>query len=224
MPKAQICEEVGCSWSSLGRWARDEGIRVAFFNRYACNPQLVKQVCDYYAHHGKIKTEEKFPDVNIRSVIERYKNYEPRTIKWTDDQLIQVARFAGLIAMDDQWKYFDRPNAHRGSITSVWMKIFGIGGGQINGLAWYIAKHFVTSKCMPIRTAFWKSRHGKKVHSDGRQIVLWTDFKKHLKPDVPQWLKESADVMAKFQMWLHGSKNVRFEALAMIYMMEKQVI
>jgi predicted DNA-binding protein (UPF0251 family) len=203
--KEEIARRIGTSRSSVARLGRDLKLSFAATYKYKANPELVKQVCDYYGKHGKSKTLERFPGIKLRSIVEQYKYFAPRQIRWTDDQLKELARMAGIISMKAQARYFNRPHAYAGSIKAAWVKKFGMGGGSINGLAWDAAKHFVTDKCKPIRTEFWNRRKTKRsrVHY-GRQIVLWTEMRKHLKPDTPPWLKESVDALANFQIWLHG--------------------
>lgn len=209
MPRQQISEEVGVSLSNLRRWARDNGLSLSYYNRYKINPTLVKEVCAYYEKHGKRKTQEAFPNIRVRSLVERYKSFKPRQSRWSDAQLIELAKMAGIVSMKAQAKYFNRPLAHEGSITSAWMKRYGFGGGCVNGLSWDLARHFVDQKAKPIQTCFWKQRRKtkKKTIDIQRQVVLWVDMEKHLHPDCPSWLKRSVNALAKFQRWLHNSNN-----------------
>ena len=115
---------------------------------------------------------------------------------------------AGIISKESQWKYFKRPGAYKGSVTSVWMKHFKMGGGSVNGLAWHIAKYFVNPNCKPIRTAVWAQRDRKESPNLGKILVTWVEFERHLRADTPDWIKESAQAMAKFQRWLHGTDHV----------------
>jgi DNA-binding XRE family transcriptional regulator len=207
--KEEIAKRIGASRSSISRLGRYLKLSFNACNKYKANPKFVKEVCDYYAKHGKAKTLERFPGIKLRSIVERYKIFPPRQIRWTDDQLKELARMAGIVSIDAQARYFKRPNANRGSIISAWMKKFKMGGGCINGLSWYMARHFVTRDCKPIRTKFWRQKDGIAHTLEGRQIVLWTEMQKHLKPDSPDWLKESIEAMAKFQIWLHGTMQVK---------------
>jgi hypothetical protein len=217
MPKAQICQEVGISWSALGRWARDEGVRVAYFNRHAAHPDLVKEVCEYYAEHGMPATEKKYPHLKIRSIVERYPHV-PRQIRWKPHELIELAKMGGIISPESQARYFKRPNANQGAIKSAWMKRFRQGGGQVNGLSYYVGRHFVDPSCPWIQTTFWSQRQlrkGKQTHF-ARRIYLWVDVEKHLRKDAPDWLRDTTQALAKFQRWLFGTSEVHATVKRMI--------
>lgn len=219
MPREQIAKEVGVSASNLKRWARDEGVRLAYFNKWHANPDLVKQICEFYAEHGMKETLEQFPGVRVRSVIERYP-HEYRQIRWTEDQVKKLAQFAGLISHEAQAKYFARPGANEGSIKSAWMKKFKQNGSQINGLSWHTARHLVGPRCKPVRTLYWAQRPGSKRGQFSRKIVLWVDLEQHLLPSQPAWLRDAIRAMAKFQRWLHGIDHVRPKVKRLIQEME----
>jgi DNA-binding XRE family transcriptional regulator len=220
LTKEEIAKRIGASRSSVMRLGRDLKLSFAATYKYKANPRLVKQVCQYYEKHGKVKTQEKFPQVSVRSIVERYKCFSPRQTRWTDDQLMELARMAGIVSQRAQAKYFKRPGANEGSIKSAWMKKFKSSGGSINGLSWNIARHFVTKQCKPMRTQFWTPRNKRSSNLKGRQVVLWTEMQKHLKADVPQWIKESVQAMAKFQIWLHGSAQVKRKIIKLIEVRE----
>lgn len=206
-PRDEIARTLGVSLSNLKRSC--PGVSFHFFNRYAANPALVERVCRYYERHGKRKTMERFPEVRVRSVVERYA-HAPRQTRWTSEQIRQAAQMAGLVSIEEQAKFFSRPGARRGSIVSLWMKRFGVGGGNVNGLAWNIARHFVRPGCPKIKTTFWRRRTKSSNHPDrARIVVTWKDFSKHQKPSNPQWIKEAAEALARFQVWLHGTKQIR---------------
>src|SRR5690606_27982022 len=148
-----------------------------YHNKYAINPKLVKDVCKYYEMHGKSKTQKCYPEVNVRSIVERYKLFKPRQVKWKEQEIIQLARFAGVISMQAQAKYFNRPRANAGSIKSVWVKKFRNCGGRIHGMAWYQARHITTPECPVLLTPFWVQRKPGSVKGTAiRKLCLWTDM------------------------------------------------
>lgn len=212
--REEIAKRVGVSLSNLKRSMPD--VSFAWKNgsrKYNINPKLIKEVCEYYEMHGKVKTQKKFPNVKLRSIVERYKYYSPRQIRWTDEQIKKAAQMAGIVSPEAQARHFNRPRANKGSIVSLWMKKFGSGGGNVNGLSWHTAKHFIKPNCPVVKTQFWKQRNAshklsylRKEHS--RKIVLWVDFVNYQKPSNPDWIKEAAKTMAKFQIWLHETKQV----------------
>lgn len=211
MPREEIAAAVGTSLPSLKR--AFPGTRLAYFNRYVINPQLVRKVCEYYEQHGRKKTEEAFPDVSVRSIVERYKNFRPRQTRWTDKEIIEAARMAGLISAKSQAKYFDRPNAHAGAIKSLWMKRFGFGQGNINGMVHDNAKHLVNHRARYIKP-MGESRTGRQTQF--RRLILWVDMERCLKPEVPKFLVDAIRTMADFQRWLHDAEDPRPKILRMI--------
>jgi hypothetical protein len=224
IPKEEIAVRIGASRSSVMRLGRDLNLSFAALLRYKTNPALVKDVCQYYEQHGKRKTQLRFPQVNVRSIVERYRWFAPRQERWTDEQLRELARMAGLISKESQAIYFKRPRANKGSITSVWMKTFRQGGGSVNGLSWHLARHFVDQEYRPIQTSVWAQRDRKSSINLGRKVVSWVDFEKHLIPSAPDWLKECATAMAKFQRWLHGTDHVGKKIKMLIKEREKKCL
>ena len=214
--KKELAKKAGVSWAQLGRWGRENNVSM---NAFAYKSAVIKKVLAYYEKHGKTKTQEKFPEVSVRSIVERhYGEFSPRTIRWTDQQVIDLARFAGIIKMEDQARYFGRPNAHKGSIESAWMKKFGFGQGVIHGLAEFKAKLFVKKRCPFIETPFRYTRQRRKKQrvEFTRILYLWVDMEKHLRSDCPGFVAEAIQAMADFQRWLFGTKYVRRKILKMI--------
>ena len=124
MPLDWIAVALNVSSSNLKRSCPD--IKFAYHNKFQKDPNLAKEVCLYYSRFGKIKTQEKFPDIKIDSVIEN-KNYKskwvtPRQVKWTGLQLIELVKMRGFLTFSQQAKYFNRPRANAGSIRSAWQK------------------------------------------------------------------------------------------------------
>ena len=213
----ELAKQIGTSKANFMRWARMHP--EINFNAHKYPDRVVREVCDYYVDYGKTKTQEKYPSVKVRSIVERYLKDigNPRQIRWTDRQTIQLVRMAGIISMRAQAEFFDRPNAHRGSIQSAWMKKFKVQGSQINGLSWHIARHYTDYYCPVLQTRFWVQRktRSKIQYESARMLVLWVDLAKHMSDDIPEHIKAGIRALAKFQIWLHG-KNVRKNIIKMI--------
>lgn len=212
-----LAKAVGTSDSNLDRWAKQNGVNI---NALKYPEALVREVCDYYAEHGRQKTIEHFPNVKVRSIVERYYELSPRQVRWTPEQIREAVQMAGLVSMSAQARYFDRPNANEGAITSLWMKRFGRGGAMINGLSWHLARRMVKPRYRPIRTAFWSTRHPLTNDPMSRQLALWTDLEKHLDSEQPQWIREAIRALARFQRWAHGVENVRPRIIRLIQQRE----
>ncbi len=207
----ELAEHIGCSRTNLIRWASNCGVSL---DAHSYKPEVIRQVCAFYEEHGKTKTQEAFPDANVRSIVERFKFFKPRQIRWTDEQVIEAARMAGLVSLSAQAKYFNRPNAHAGAIKSLWMKRFGIGGGGVNGLVKWYARELIKGGHSKYIRPIGESRGGEPIQF--RSIILWVDLEKILKPSVAPFIADAIRAMADFQRWLHGSDDPRRKILAMI--------
>lgn len=183
--------------------------------KYMHRPNLVLKVLEYYFEHGKKATQKAFPRVNVKCIVDRPDYYgidrKYRQLRWSEPQIIELAKMAGVVSMPSQAKFFNRPGANAGSIKSVWSKRMNSCGGSINGLSWFMAKHFVDRKCPRIKTEYWNTRTGKNSRHahKGRFVVTWVDLEKHLQPESPKWLRDCAKTMSKFQVWLHQTKRPR---------------
>jgi len=200
MPRDEICEKLGVSVANLKR--STPGVSWYYFNRYAANPEMVKEVCTYYEKNGKKKTQEKFPEISVRSVVERYKNFSPRQSRWTGEQLVELAKMAGLVSIKNQANYFNRPLANEGSIISVWQKRFNCKQAYMHGFPTYKAKYFVKASCPTLEVDFNPNTIGGTETK--AKVYLWTDAKKHLRKDCPEFIAEAVKAMASFQKKLFG--------------------
>lgn len=207
MPREWIALALGVSLSNLKRSCK--GTSFNYHNKYKANPDIVKRVTKYYEKHGKTKTQEKFPDLNVRSIVERYR-HEPRQIRWTGPQLIEIIKMHGFISKKNQAKFFKRPRANEGSIVSVWQKTLKIKRSHTD-----VGHHMVAS---------WKiERFLKKgcpktpaCHNGIEGAYLWHDVDKFLKKSTPKIIKDCAKAIALYQEWLFDSKEPRKEVLKMI--------
>ncbi len=205
-----LAKRVGTSDSNLDRWARDHKVNI---NNLKYRDHEIMAVTSAYGIFGKKKTQEMFPNFRVRSIVERYKHFPPRQIKWKDSEIVEACRMAGLVSPAAQAKYFNRPRAHSGSIQSLWMKRFGFGQSSINGMVHFYAKELVGIKARYLRPVG-RSRLGKQVNF--RKVILWEDMEKCLKSDVPKFIREAVKTMADFQRWLHGGGDVKKKILKMM--------
>ena len=172
------------------------------------SPQLINQVVRYYEKHGKVPTQEKFPNVRLRSIIERHP-HKFRQEKWKDDEIKEVTKMSHLVPMRLQAKYLNRPNANGGSIRSVWQKTIGANGAYVNGLPLWLAKPLITKSCPVYYLKFICYDIKTNRHDEiCKPLVLWIDIKRHLRATVPDHIKDAISAMVKFQKWIHG-RNVR---------------
>jgi hypothetical protein len=222
MDRYEIAKAVGVSISNIKRSM--PGVSLAFHNKWASNPDLVKKVCAYYGKHGFPKTKKKFPKCNIRSIVERYKLFNPRCIKLTDKQYTELAKMGGLISLRAQAKYLNRPRANGGSIRSLMYKRFPGGLVNLHGVHFNKAKYLapviwdngqpIGLKCPHVITKYWKMNMVKDKCK--ARLFLWVDIEKNLRPELPEFLKEAIRIQASFQRWLFKCKNPRSSILKMI--------
>ena len=196
MPRENIAIELGVSLSNLKRSCPD--VRFTFFNHLKNNPNIVKEVCKYYEKHGLKKTSEQYPEIRIRSLVERYKIYRPRQIKWKDEELIELAKFAGLIPLKEQAKFFNRPRANEGSIKSAWYKKFKTTPCFMHGLPVHKAKLF-------LEPGFPSLNIKRQISGDPTKIVIFSDAVNFLRKDCPDFVQIAIKAMAEFQNKLFGN-------------------
>lgn len=196
-----LAKKVGTSNSNLDRWARDNGVNI---NAHKYRPEVVAAVTAYYERHGKSKTQKRFPDVRVRSIVEKYRCFEKRQRRWTEDEKLDLIRFAGIVPLKIQAKYFNRPRANSGSIISAWSKTLGQISSRhgIHGMYSWKAEHFVKSKC-PWISVGGLTRETKK----NQRLFLWVDMEKNLRDDCPSFVQEAVSAMAHFQRELFNAKN-----------------
>lgn len=235
MRRDEIAQKIGRSLAAIVRFCRDEGISLMYDRDYSEAER--RMVCEYYLEHGKIETQKKFPHIKVRSIVDRYlKNYGGnRQIRWTDAQLLELARMGGIISPEAQAKYFNRPRAHAGSINSAWVKRMRITGGIVPGLKAHRVYPLVRGGKMvwnrekrqseiyipfdPLELPFWRrSNPGRNAKREAapRKIYLWVDIAAHVRRDLPSEIKGALRAMARFQRWLYGTRNVRHAIGALI--------
>lgn len=208
----EVAERIGSSRTALIRWATEAGVSL---DAHSYKPEVVRRVCAYYERHGKPKTQERFPEVNVRSIIERnYGLFKPRQVRWTNEQIIEAAKMAGLVSYRAQAKYFNRPRAFEGSVKSLWVKRFGMGEASVNGLVKSYAKTLIRGGHSKYIRPIGNSRFGEPT--EFRSIILWVDLEKILKAEVPEFIVSAIHTMANFQRWLWRSKNPKPLILKMI--------
>lgn len=197
MFRRQIAETVGVSRQNVNRY-----LRAAHLDSNARDyaPAVVAAVCAAYETLGRKRTQELFADIVVRSVVERYKLYVPRQIRWTEPQIIEAARMAGLVSANAQARYFGRPNAYSGSIKSLWNKGFRCAPGNINGLAaclvWRLTKPGVPAVLI-----------GHSSAAGYFAKVLWLDLAPNLRASVAPVIRKAILALARFQAWLHGTED-----------------
>jgi hypothetical protein len=202
----KMSQYVGLSRATINRFLRKEGLK-----RKRKYHDVSKAVISFYEKNGIIKTLEKYPNIKVRSIIETARlygyDYEPRQIRWQNDQIIEAAKMAGIISHDSQAKFFNRPNAFSGAIKSLWSKNFKCNQKYINGLSFNVAKNIIKLGTPIIR-----------IRNKGQYIdkILWCDIYNNVNDDLPEWIKNIFKTLCDFQKWLHNSKEPNDKIINMI--------
>ena len=75
MIRRDLAQHVGISQAQLHRYLTEHGLDS---NARDYPPEVVATVCAAYQALGKRETQALFPDVSVRSIVERHKQYAPR--------------------------------------------------------------------------------------------------------------------------------------------------
>jgi hypothetical protein len=201
MIQPEIARRVGVSRAQLSRWLRENGLQS---NARDYPAEVVEAVLREYEQaprgEGRQRVTERFADVRVRSVVERHKDYQPRQIRWTDEQIREAVKMAGLVSHTAQARYFNRPNAYEGAVKKLWMARMGVAPGELNGFGIYRAWMLATPGCPALLVL--RMDTGVPIAR-----VLWLDLVRHLRPGLEPWIVEAVQALAKFQAWIHGTTD-----------------
>lgn len=195
MTRTRIASTVGITRAQVSRFLREEGLTS---NSVRYPAEVVMAVCETYERLGRKATQEQYPEVSIRSIVERYRQFRPRQVRWTDAQRVEAAKMAGLVSQNAQARYFRRPNAYDGSIRALWAKRFQCQPRHLNGLGVHLAWRLVRPGC-PAVLGHWADAGGVRAK------VLWLDLVRYLRPTGEPIVAEVIETLAHFQAWLHGT-------------------
>lgn len=195
--RSDIAKEIGISESTLKRIAVHYGFKFSFakarpYAKYS--KELVGEVIKFFEENGISKTKEKYPEVKVRSIIERYPRYKARQKNWTDEEIIQAIKFGPFVSLEDQFRHFNRPLAYEGSVKSLWSKRIKASRSRLHGLPYYLIDGFVTKKAVlhPTKMSLMKG------------ICTWQTLKETLRKDAPEFIKETVEIGYKFHLWIYG--------------------
>lgn len=194
----EVADELGMSVASLKRITKTLGISA---KKVTVTESQVAEVREYYLKHGRPATQARFPDIKVRTIIERYgwiKGECPRQRRWTDQELIELAKFAGIVSLEKQARFFNRPGANAGSVKAAWSKRFKTHPGFMHGLPIHKAKLFLDPGYPTIEV--------ENLHVDvgGKKMVLFCDAEKFIAKDCPGFVRDAVKAMAEFQRKLFG--------------------
>lgn len=208
-PITEIAKKLGVSVCNIKR--SNPGISFWFHNgKHINNAERTKKIIEYYFKHGKPATVKKFPNIKVKSLVDRPEYYGIKRIRrqrqWTDKQKIELIKMAGLVSYKNQARYFKRPLANAGSIKSAFSKrVITVSGGQINGMINNHARHLVNNKCPRIKRILEQRPNTKKRNH--QYVCLWVDMERYLKVECPVFAKEAISTLAEFQRKLFQAKD-----------------
>lgn len=218
VPQAVIARRIKTDKRNLSVWAKKNNVDIK--HNWFYEEQVVKKVCAMYNERGLKETQEAFPDVKVYCIVHkkfsRHRKYlRPRQSRWTDEQLIELAKMGGLISYKDQARFFDRPRAGVQSINEAWRKRFSTSSFNVNGLTTQEVSRVVRVKntVVPIEVSYLN----KKTDTyQMRKLYLWADLEHNLRDDVPEFIKSAISTLADYQRWLFQTNDVRQAVLNMI--------
>jgi hypothetical protein len=198
----EVASDLGMSVASLKRITKTLGVSA---KKITVTESQITEVRAYYLKHGRPATEQRFPNIKVRTIIERYgwvKGECPRQRRWKDSELIELAKFAGLVSYENQANFFNRPRAHAGSIKSAWTKKFKTHPGFMHGIPLHKAKIFLDPGFPTIQV------QNSMIDVGGKKMVLFCDAVEYIAKDCPVFVRDAIKAMAEFQEKLFG-KNPR---------------
>lgn len=210
VPRNEIAETLGVSLANLKRSCPDVKFATTWVHKM--NPERTREVILYYFKYGKLATVKKYPEVNVKAIVDRPEYYgikrQYRKTRWTESELLESVKMAGLVSLPAQAKHFNRPGANAGSIKALWVKRHKSAWAQVNGMVHSKARrlikfHGTTYKYIKVVGT---NRDGD-IGRFGRRIMLWVDLEKSLKPELPDFIREGVKAMADFQRWLWSSED-----------------
>jgi len=189
-----VAKEVGVSRATLRRYARTK--QDVNWNGHKYDHETINKVAEYYLTHSLAETQKKYPHVRVRSIVERY-TQNLKCKQWYKNEMSKLLRMVGLLPRSVIAKHIGRPP--NVSVKKK-LRLMGFQETGINTLNYALAKHFVKPNC-----PFFSIRVGETGAS--RWYCLWVDAYKYLKPGLAPWITSAIQSLAKFQIWMHGSRK-----------------
>lgn len=198
MKRIEIAEHLGASRPSVNRFMKKHGLQSGQHTQY--DKKIVEKICESHEKIGVKKTQEKYPDVNVRSITERYNSGGAFSKPWTDKQILLLVRYCDLIDLESLKRLLNRDFKCVGTLRRTTRGKLNIRLSQrtnLNGIAYRFIKSMTDEKIKIQSQDF-----GHKTN-----FCLWIDIKKNLISENED-IKKLVSSMAKFQRWLHGGNPI----------------
>lgn len=208
----QIAKELNRSVCSINVFCRKKNIRSKYIKLITkSKPSKKLEIATYFLNHSQKETCEKFniTENNFKSImtlfyrIDKFKNIRKdkrNHNKWSLNESIIFAKYSGLISRDSIAKKLNRGSFH--SIKEH-MKRIGTKSKYINGIPYSMLEYWGIDEKYKIRT---KACSGARSGTFHQIIIPWVSLAIEI-DKIPEEFKDAIRSMAKFQMYIHKSKN-----------------
>lgn len=193
LSRTEIAQRLDVSLSYLNRYMTKHKIYSGPRRRY--DKETIDQVVSFYLKHTRSETEKRFPDLNVRAIIETYLGNKGSHKNWTLNEILFTAKVGGLLTYERQGEIINRTY---NSIKTRWLKDIGMSPKNLNGIPLKDVRDLIKKGC---RYFYIKS---KERFGRDPCVVLWCDLEKNLLDDVPPEIKQCVSAMSQFQKLIHG--------------------
>lgn len=157
MTREEIANSLRTSRATVNRCLRDNGIKTGQPKQYPI--EIREAVIAFYATHNKYETQKQFPDVRVRSIIERYET-EAKQNFWTFEEELKVLSMVTEKSTASIAKELKRGPA---SVNKMLRLRYNVSPKHLNGIAYRLCKHVLSSDYIPTKKG-------------NAYIVNWQDF------------------------------------------------
>jgi len=197
MYRHEIAKAIGCSRAAFTRFAKER--KDVDWNAHKYKDELVGEVVNFYINNSLDDTRKKFPNVRVRSIIDRYVG-KIKCIPWSEQETVALYKYTGLASYTEIAVKLGRnpyaPKRKRERHVS----------GYVNSLPFNIAKKYTNRGC----PFFYLKKTDKQ---SGQWVTPWVAMEKHLRAENPGWVNQAVASLAKFQKWLHGGEKKIYQIL-----------
>lgn len=205
--REEIAERLGVSVPTLKRKCKGVSFTQKKLFPFKTDKKLREKIIADYLRLGRKETQKKYPEVKVRSCIEKYLlGQKPKQTPWSHRERLQLLQLAGLLSAEKQAKLISRKGLTSSSIKSAFIKQFGIPQQSINGMKKHTVKQFLKNSCpYTLTQRLYTSKDSTRKTQPG--LYLYIDMEEHLKEEAPEFFKESIYALAKFQRWVFAAKD-----------------
>ena len=180
--REEIANKLGTSRSTVNRCLKKNNIKTGQPKSYPIN--IRNAVINFYASHTLKETQKQFPNVKVRSIIERYTTLEKQNY-WTFEEELKAISMLSEKSTAEISKILGRGKR---AVSKRIQRNYQIAPKHLNGIAYRLCKHVLRSNFIPEKKG-------------NIYIVNWNDFDKYISTK-NKTILECVKVLAKFRTWL----------------------